>query len=948
MRRNTEVWSLAVLGSVLLSGTLNVIGFVADLFGFTEGVSKHSKAILTFLAANWKWMLLLTVTLLAIFLTIKWRRKKELEKRETLKLSWFHAKRQNTEFIGGGEYLLELRQFLIQKNPGLSWWAVTGVAGIGKTRLVLETLQLDEFRNADVQLLSHFDDYREDSLKKRVDDVLESPNLMNILIAEDAQIYMDNIGALIEYLENKRVEEIGDHKIRLLLLIRMGEDEDLKGRYKQLSSKTSESRLRESRYNSANSELRISKYEESDIKEIVKSYIAITKKKRGEKNFTDEQMKNLQIRAIASLRQIGDMRPLFAMFIADALLDGQEPMNWKREDVLEYAVVKREEELLKDEVRDIKGDFYQSIYDMTKGIVILTIIKDGIEFSEVNCIKKEMEEELNLSGIGLKGFLKELQLLESDGTIRKYMPDILAEYYVLRTLVLNPDQDILKWIINQLINSFEGVVEFRQKVRQDFRYLYGKIEDKLDDFYDVFFEQCGSDMTFDVFMNLIVGLDFQDSNVIVFHRVIRSLIQKEYDKEKMALMLYTVLCDDLFLRFNKNTPDLREKWECLQELGYITELNSNNIEIVRWYSNGLCNMMNVVQDLNEKRECFQKLNHLAEVHSMDEQVGVAYSKGLFNMLHYSLDQNEKRNCLQKLKHLAETYATNPSFLSVYCEGLYDELFRSVGIEEKKKWLHELRYLAELNTKNSEIVCWYGNGLLNMTCFASDPKEKESYFQEIKRFSELNNGNEAVMLIYAKGLANMIVSAPAPEKKIEYLQELKLLTELNVKNIDIIIEYCRGLSSMTHNNSNHQEANRCLHELKRLANMYDENTEIALKYSGALVNMTCYAPTLEKKYGYLEELNYLVNSNPDNAEIVLDYSKGLVNMMQEQDYFDDCVTELERLFRNQDYFDYVKEKEPSIITSTRAALYAYEQSNRIRSNTVQNAIIKEVFYSKNGE
>ena len=56
---------------------------------------------------------------------------------------------------------------------------------------------------------------------------------------------------------------MGGHKIRLLLLIRIGE-EDLVDRYTQLESTTTWSALRRTRFNEFEDELRIGKYSEEN------------------------------------------------------------------------------------------------------------------------------------------------------------------------------------------------------------------------------------------------------------------------------------------------------------------------------------------------------------------------------------------------------------------------------------------------------------------------------------------------------------------------------------------------------------------------------------------------------------------------------------------------------------------------------------------------------------
>ena len=126
------------------------------------------------------------------------------------------------------------------------------------------------------------------------------------------------------------------------------------------------------------------------------------------------------------------LRPLFAMFIADALMNGKEPMSWSQKDILEYAVVDREDKFMSFEASDLQGQDNRFVFDKVRGIISLAIIRNGIDISELDEIREDLEEELRLSRITLKDFLSEMQLFGNDGVIRTHMPDILSEYYVLR------------------------------------------------------------------------------------------------------------------------------------------------------------------------------------------------------------------------------------------------------------------------------------------------------------------------------------------------------------------------------------------------------------------------------------------------------------------------------------------------------------------------------------
>ena len=866
-KKNTKRGS--AFGNIVLmfSGVFAVIAVIVNLYSLAQGVSDNKNLILSiwykvvsFFAVRWKCALLFAAIAAIIIILIRYVQKKEMEERQTKSLSWFAAERRNTKYTGGTEYINELKRFFMQDNVDFSWWAVTGVAGIGKTRLIIETLKNDEFYNADIQWIKDFDEYREEALKKRVDNILDSHKFMNIIIAEDAQIYMDNIGILINYLTRKLVDEIGDHKIRLLLLIRMGEDEDLTDRYKQLESKCRQSEVHKTRFGIFETELRIEKYTEDDVCEVVKSYIVNTIKRREGKKLTDEQIRKLQIKVARTLKSErvdpNHLRPLFAMFIADALLSGKEPMSWSREDILEYAVVDREDEFFKLEARDLLDNRF--VYDSIRGIICLSIIRDGLSLSEFNKLSNNIEEELGVSRANLKRYLREMQLLKHDGVIHAYLPDILSEYYILRTMILNPEERIKQWIIGCLYDSIEGVEECRKKVRQDFRYLYGSIDSNLNKFYRDFFKQCSNELSYEIIKKLLLEQDLLDSNAIILQEAINNLIDNNEKVKSAAVMLVDTIGLNCTLDFKK---------KCLSELKYLS---------------------------GNKR---------------DIDINYEYCRGLVYLMKDRYDKENSEKYLYELKRLVQENDGNVAITLEYCRGLRclieneDIIYLNM---ERKAYLCELRHLAEENNGNVKIALEYCRALSYLIRRRYNKKEAEGYLCDLKRLSEENEGNEEIALEYSRGLVYLIqivYGKYSEEKREEYLRELNQLSEDYNENIEITLDYCKGLVYLiehTYEIFRKTKQEKYLCELKRLSEEHKVHVEITLEYCKGLVYLAKSRNVI--KEGYLKELKRLSEQNDGNVEITLEYCRGISNAIREiynEDVIQRCLCELKRLSEKND-------------------------------------------------
>ena len=749
-KKNTRVGIWASNTRRVVLGLFSIIGGASGIVTLL-GLEKCKDIINTiclFLASNWKWALLLLLSLLIVAALMIRSEKKKQKKRMFRSLSWFDAQCGITKYSEGENHLANLKSFLKQKGPGLSWWVITGVAGIGKTRLVIEALADYEFSSADVQWIKEYDDYREDALKKRVDTILEKMNMNNIIIAEDAQIYMDNVGTLISYIAGKPSDEIGDHNIRVLLLMRMGEDEDLKGRYRQLEWKSNWTVIQKKRFTDCGNELRIERYREEDIDVIVKSFTVNTKKIIKEKPLTDEQISDLQKKTKEALQKDEmdpkHLRPLFAMFITDAMLRGNDPMSWNREKVLEYAVVERQEDFWKFEVRGLYDN--ESVFEKIKTIICFSIIRGGVEYSELDGIIKELEEQMIHSKLGVKDFLRKLQILGKDDIIRVFMPDILSEYYVLRYLVIKQEESTTNWIINRLCDSPDGIEVFREKVRQDFRYMYDENEESLDNFYTAFFEQCSERTAYEIIMKLLNMCDLKDSNALVLHRAIDNQINNKANTANMTLVAKEML-----------------------------------------------KMIVKYTETEEKRDCLAELERLVKEYGDDREIIIIYSKVLSHMIFGDTDNKQiLRKYLKELGRLAKEPGAEIEINIAYSRGLYGAVGFFKNTENRRAFLIELERLAKEHSATMDIVENYICSLLNMTIFDDDVEKKREYQRKFMSVYEKNSSNERIVELYARLLLNMISHDPDVKKKREYLKKLESLSK---EKDDLVYWYCYSLNNM---------------------------------------------------------------------------------------------------------------------------------------------------------
>lgn len=944
MKKNTKIWKTLFKFSVVLSIFINFIGIIADLFGFADGIGKHKNLFLdvvSFLASKWKWITGASAVICLIIIIVLNIWKKHEEKRLANKLSWFDAEMRSTDFVGGLDQKFQLKQFLKQKDIPFSWWAVTGVVGMGKTRLVIETLNDDEFRNADVQWLRYFSDYRIDALKKRIDNILGSPFFNNIIISEDAQMYMDNIGVLIEYVSQKTDSEFGDHRLRLLLLIRTYGDENLQDRYKQLTSETNQFTLKQTRFSLYGQELRLSKYSETDIASIVKSYILNTIKKRRGKKLDEEKLSALQKKTVNTLKldnmDSEHLRPLFAMFIADALLIGAEPMSWNIIDVFEYTALKHEK-LLGEEIREIKGKYSHHVCEKTKYIICMSIIRNGIELSELGEIGTELEDELKFAQIGLKDYFIELQLLGSDGIIRVHMPNILAEYFVLHTLVINPNTVIVDWVTNRLCDSLKGVPEFSQKLRQDFRYMYENIEDKLDDFYNVFFEKCDASLATEIIKKQIAKRDFNDFNSIMLHEAIGNLIRNEVDLEWLSEKFYFIIS----LESNEVN-----KWWCLYEI----ERLAVNDQIIHHYCNSLIAMMNACDyDYREHSEeiafCLSELKRFANRAEENGDNAYLYCCGLVNTLDKLPETKIRDEHLFELKRISDIYSQNIDIVECYSKGLSKIMKDTIETSMNQLYLSELKSLTDSNPKKSKIAYWYSAGLLTMIG-AGDEEERFKYLKELQRLFDAYPNDASIVSSFCDGLIYMITFTTELEKKKEILSQIECLVHdagyddstiaetkyrFNLQytiNGQIFFSYCKGLLVLLQATPDMAEKKEYLSKIKSLADNNPWFPDFLTLYSNGLFFIFDATSNMEEKKKFLIDLKHLLKKSSSLGVFFpsLFYCKVIYIMshldVKKYNYY---MSEICRILSNENVLKFIAANDQDFLYSIRRPLLDYQKNH----------------------
>ena len=224
-----------------------------------------------------------------------------------------------TDFQDPYGYLGQLKNFM-EDNRSILWWAVVGQGGAGKSRLCYELARsLNSYWHCEV--------LRSGQLKKsRLQDLYEDAGKDFLLLADYAYTDTDELGKWLD----ERACEGSPRRIRVLLLQRENGREDYGWQGSLLSSHRNLINLR------YHDDLKIDALKPSNIIRLMSSYA--------------ENVGGLRIDADAlySVLQKVDpdlTRPLFAMFIVDAVLHGNDPREWDPIAALDY-FARREKDII--------------------------------------------------------------------------------------------------------------------------------------------------------------------------------------------------------------------------------------------------------------------------------------------------------------------------------------------------------------------------------------------------------------------------------------------------------------------------------------------------------------------------------------------------------------------------------------------------------------------------
>ena len=671
--------------------------------------------------------------------------------------SRFHYKSGAVSFHGRRKELEQLREFCGQEHVAFRWWAVTGAGGAGKSRLVYEFGREMERASWNVLWLN----------SAHMDHLDTLPISTKTLVVVDyAQAYLGPLGHWMEQLDQR------DHlvPVRLLLLERDGESLDESSWGSGLKAEVGRVALiRRSCWRELF--LQLSPLHDEALLRIMKDYA----------DTAGKSLPEAQAQQLVETLKITDpelRRPLYAMFLTDAWVNGEKPEKWGQKAVLDY-VLKRENEYFDGKTKEAVGNRPRLKKSLNKLRLVATIW-DGItpeqvaqeypklweafqqQAERVDCV--ESEEDL-LCQVGL--------LLGTELTGLK--PDLLGEYFVLQHI---DGPEVLHLLFSDGWQSKRKLVAFVFRMYRD----YYDILENVATFWE--YMLCST-------MDAVRGYGTIWVNVTYYSNA------------------YVTTAVDI----------LKTLWE----VGGQKETDA------LWYAMGLFNLSDQ-QELEERKATVARLMGLQEQYSENEEIALVYAEGLFNLFCIQALE-EAEDTIERLKELREQYSENKEIVFEYVKGLVN-LSAIQMIDLAEDAIKRLRELYEWYSWNEEIALEYAKGLFNLSRKQGLEGVKVT-IERLKEVQERYSGNEEIAVAYAKGLVSLSNQQKLEGAKVT-TERLKELHERYSENEDMTSVYAVGLLILAEKQTA-QEAQSTILKIKSLCQKYPENDTMK-KIMKSLENM----------------------------------------------------------------------------------------------------------------
>lgn len=729
----------------------------------------------------------------------------------------------------GREQELESLEAFCASDEDISWWAVTGPGGMGKSRLVYEfTNQMCKEDWKIERFEAHpSKDSRATDLEALHEWLPETPR--TIVVLDDVQSHMEQVRQWL----NEVVRHPRSEKLRILLLEREGKDLN------------SSSWLGAEPYSDIPVEwchdknfLYLNPMNDADLITIMDDYAAAA----GKKLNAELLLKTLE-RVDPKLK-----RPLYAIAIADASCQGKDPTSWDQKKVLD-TLLNRELDFHFNRLQDLTGKkATKTLRSELKELLARSCIHGFLLLNDAGIERyPKLAKKIEDSDMDLQEFLEGLGILRTI-RLRSIVLDQFgnpigksSEKKQQKVIALScPDLIKEHLVLNLALEDNKGDLLFPQDWEQDSARLS-------------FIEQ--------------LLLDYND----------RLKNQNDYWNTIFQATPQNVRCarvyGDLLWGYAAYYPDGARI--AIDRLAQLYDEMQQDSEIAVAYANGLASLT-IGQDLERCTATVAQLDEFYRNHPNIPEVVIAYVSGLLNL---TVDQDSERQTVT-VARMDELYRNHPNIPEVaveYAKGLVNQTANQ-DLRESTAIVARLDEIYKNHLDIPEIAVVYADGLFNLT-INHDLRKCTAIVARLGELYRSHPDIPEVVVAYASGLFNLTVDQDLTESTVT-IARLDKLYRNHPEILEVAVEYAKGLVNLTFD----QDLKVRTATVARLNGLYRNHPkipEVAVEYAKGLVNLAT-DQDLKECTATVERLDELYRNHPDILEIVGQFAEGLANLTAVQD------------------------------------------------------------------
>jgi len=767
-------------------------------------------------------------------------------------------------FVGRGKELVQLQEFC-QAPEQISWWAVTGPGGIGKSRLIYEFTNTQKADGWKICWLKHSD----------YDNLIHwtLPVDRCIVVADDVQAHLQAIGNWIVSVSARLRSE----KLRIILLERDGRNLN--------SAKWAELLQSDFPYDDTISSicycsdfLNLAPLSDDELKAIMTDFA-----KASAKPLTNSEHADWLLQTLKKID--GELqRPIYALAITDAWCSGKDPVHWNKEQVLD-ALLTHELKFYYERLRSLSTDKISKETRselenlLARSCTIPFLPLDQITDDDCPKLCKRAEKlEMSfhelLRQIGIvhkveviyiKNDQSENQVTQKDfiEAVILDCPDLVKEYLVLRQAF---NRNKLNLLFPEDWDNSPMQLFFLLQVLLD----YPEMLDGKSQFWATFFAgnpktESVAQLYGNLLFNTTVQLPKMAKHTIDWLEKLHNIFHTNED----IAVLYAMGLVNLVTE-----QTLEECTHSVDKLRMLHEQFPISKDLAIKYAKGLFNL-SAKQTLEECTHCIDKLGLLHKQFPTSEELTVMYAMGLYNLA--SMQTLEERaHSVDKLRMLHEQFHTNEELAAVYAKGLFNLSIKQ-ALEERAHSVDKLRLLHEQFSTSELLAVEYAKSLVNLSV-EQTLEERAHSVDKQSMLHEQFLTSEKLTVMYAMGLGNLAAEQTL-EERVHSIDKQSMLHEQFPTSERLAVVYATGLFSLAIEQTMEESA----HSVDKLGLLYEQfhtSEELAAVYAKGLVNLTL-KQTLEGCTHSVDKLRLLHEQFPTSEELTVMYAMGLYNLASMQ-------------------------------------------------------------------